>query len=190
MSQYLYRLSIRPIRYDDLKALEWDGEYTHFRRMYLRTYKRSLRGENILWGAEIVGTGVVGQLFVQLNSHRKELADGYERAYIFAVRVRPQYRAIGIGKQLFLTAETDLIKRGYSIGTLNVARDNHTARDFYQRMGYKVVGSEPGRWSYIDNRGRKKEIHEPSWRMEKLLGKTGFQSTNLILVENNKRSPN
>ncbi|MGD2155501.1 MAG: GNAT family N-acetyltransferase [Anaerolineales bacterium] len=177
MPKYYSQLYIRQIKYTDLRSLEWDGQYTHFRRMYKQTYKRALRGENILWCAELLGIGVMGQLFVQLISNRKEVADGYNRAYIFAVRVHPKYRGSGIGTQLFTYAEIDLVLRGYSIATLNVAMENHSAIRLYQRLGYKIVGIEPGRWSYIDHRGRKREIHEPSWRMEKFLDKNISTST-------------
>jgi hypothetical protein len=32
-----------------------------------------------------------------------------------------------------------------------------------------VVGSDPGYWSYIDDKGRRIDMHEPAWRMVKTL---------------------
>lgn len=121
----------------------------------------------MLWVAEIPPTGLVGQLFVQLESHRNELADGHTRAYIYSFRVRSSYRSTGIGTLLMQTAETDLRNRGYHRITLNVGRDNPAARRFYERFGYTIVGDEPGRWSYLDHKGHRRHVHEPSWRMEK-----------------------
>jgi ribosomal protein S18 acetylase RimI-like enzyme len=153
----------------DLPALEWDGQYTHFRRLYAQAVRRAEEGESVLWVAELPPIGLIGQLFVQLISHRTELANGRTRAYIYSFRVRPDYRGAGIGTLLMQTAETDLGKRGYRNVTLNVARDNPDARRLYERFGYTVVADEPGRWSYLDHNGHRRHVHEPSWRMEKEL---------------------
>jgi ribosomal protein S18 acetylase RimI-like enzyme len=112
---------------------------------------------------------LIGQLFVQLESHRIELADGRTRAYIFSFRVRSDYRGAGIGTLLMQSAETDLEKRGYHSITLNVGRDNPGARRLYERFGYTVVADEPGSWSYLDHNGHRRHVHEPAWRMEKEL---------------------
>ena len=104
-----------------------------------------------------------------MESHQTELANGRSRAYIYSFRVRPPYRGTGIGTLLLQTAETDLGKRGYHWITLNVGRDNPDARRLYERFGYIVAADEPGRWSYLDQNGHRRHVHEPSWRMEKEL---------------------
>jgi ribosomal protein S18 acetylase RimI-like enzyme len=65
--------------------------------------------------------------------------------------------------------EADLIERGFHILTLKVGRDNLDALRFYQRVGFQIVHGDPGRWSYIDHRGRRRFVNEPAWRMEKSL---------------------
>jgi len=64
-------------------------------------------------------------------------------------------------------AEKDLRHKGFRVVTLNVAKTNQAARRFYERLGYTVVGDDPGRWSYIDQYGERQDVHEPAWRMEK-----------------------
>jgi ribosomal protein S18 acetylase RimI-like enzyme len=160
---------IRQATRNDLPALEWDGQYTHFRRLYAQAIRRAEEGEAVLWLAELPTFGLIGQLFVQLESHRTELADGSNRAYIYSFRVRANFQGAGIGTLIMQTAETDLKNRGYRNITLNVARDNPGARRLYERFGYTVVADEPGRWSYLDHKGRRRHVHEPSWRMEKEL---------------------
>ena len=76
-------------------SLEWDGEYAHFRRVYQDAFNRSQRGLSVLWVAELPGSGVIGQVFIQLICDRPELADGTNRAYLYSFRVRPEYRSAG-----------------------------------------------------------------------------------------------
>jgi ribosomal protein S18 acetylase RimI-like enzyme len=152
---------------EDLAALEWDGEYAHFRRLYLDIYQSAERGEAILWVAELTGEDIIGQMFVQLSSARPELADGRTQAYIYGFRVRPAFRGKGIGTFMLEAAETDLVRRGFRKVVLNVNQDNVGARRLYERNGYQVVAEEEGRWSYLDQYGRRRQVNEPAWRMEK-----------------------
>lgn len=163
-------ISIRKANRDDLSNLEWDGEYTHFRRLYADTYSMVEQGKAVIWIAEADGDGLIGQCFVSLKGSRPELADGAVRAYVYGFRVRPLYRNQGIGTRIMVTIEQDLFSRGFRQVTLNVGKDNHDARRFYDRLGYNVIGSDPGRWSYIDDKGKRRDMHEPAWRMLKKLG--------------------
>ena len=65
------------------------------------------------------------------------------------------------------TIEEDLRKRGFHQVTLNVGQDNLEAQRFYDRLGYIIVGSDPGRWTYIDDKGKRRDVVEPAWRMIK-----------------------
>ncbi len=166
-------VGIRVATRSDLPALEWEGDLTHFRRLFADAYERTELGEAVIWIAELPGVGVVGQLFLSLRSGRTELSDGMDRGYIYGVRVRPVYRNRGIGTQLLLAAEIELIKRGFRYATLNVGRDNSKAQRLYERMGYRVVAPEDGRWSYEDDKGLRRDVYEPAWRMEKALNHKG-----------------
>ena len=169
MVDLITSVQIRMATRQDLPALEWNGEYTHFRRLYQEVYEGAVRGEALLWVADLDGTGVIGQLFVQLNSARKELADGDLRAYIYGFRIQPVYRGQGLGSHLLSVVEDDLVQRGFRIAVLNVSRDNIDAIQLYQREGYQIVAPEPGQWSYLDDQGVRRWVDEPAWRMEKHL---------------------
>jgi ribosomal protein S18 acetylase RimI-like enzyme len=158
---------IRLAEKDDLVGLEWNGEYTHFRRLYADTYMMVEQGKAVIWIAEIDGSGLIGQCFVSLKGNRPELADGIIRAYIYGFRVQAQFRNQGIGTRIMYTIEDDLRTRGFRQVTLNVGKDNHDARRFYDRMGYIVAGEDPGQWSYIDDKGKRRDMNEPAWRMVK-----------------------
>jgi ribosomal protein S18 acetylase RimI-like enzyme len=169
MSDLLDTITIRQAKEADLPSMEWNGEYAHFRRLYQEVFETSLRGEAILWVAELNGTGLVGQVFVQLESARKELADGSQRAYIYGFRIQSAYRGQGLGSYMLGVVEEDLFRRGFRIAVLNVGKDNQDARLLYERQGYRIVAAEPGQWSYLDEDGRRRWVDEPAWRMEKVL---------------------
>jgi len=160
---------IRKMIKSDLPALEWDGEYTRYRDVYLMEFERSQIGSSILWVAEKPGIGVIGQLFVQLNAERQELANGRTRAYMYAFRIRPPYRGSGLGTRMMAVMEDDLRRRKFSLVTLNVGKTNYSARRLYARLGYRVIAHEAGRWSYRDEKGILQHVEEPAWRMEKLI---------------------
>jgi ribosomal protein S18 acetylase RimI-like enzyme len=160
---------IRHVLQKDLRALEWGGQFTHFRRVYADAYQRSLTGLAVLWLAELQPYGIVGQVFIQLNCQRLELADGHERAYLYSFRIQPDFQSCGLGTRMVHVVEEDLQERGFKILTLNVAKDNPRAQALYERLGYIVVDQEPGVWSYTDHLGRRRRQVEPAWRMEKVL---------------------
>lgn len=163
----LDQIAVRPVTQADIPAMEWDGEYAHFRKVYADAYQRMQRGHSVLWVAELSGVGLIGQVFIQLICDRPELADGVIRAYLYSFRVRKEYRSLGVGSRIMEVVEGDLRQRGFEYVTLNVARDNPRAQQLYIRRGYHVVAPEPGIWSYPDEKGIWHHVEEPAWRMEK-----------------------
>jgi len=145
----------------DLPFLEWEGEYSHLRRVYADTFQRMNQGLALMWLAELPLLKVIGQVFVQL------ITDNAQEAYIHAVRVRPEYRRTGIGSGLMCTAERELRKRDFRHTCLHVTYENTEARSLYQRLGYRVVAEVSGQWSYYDQYNRLQHVSEPGWRMQK-----------------------
>jgi ribosomal protein S18 acetylase RimI-like enzyme len=164
---WLANVKIRPAIEADLPAMEWDGEYIHFRRLYRQIFDNVSKDSALIWIADLLDVGLIGQLFVQLLSARIELADGSGRAYVYGFRIKPVYRSSGLGRAMLEFVENDLHQRGYLYLTLNVGKDNPSAISFYQRLGYRIVADEPGLWSYIDHLGNRRDVHEPAWRMDK-----------------------
>lgn len=162
------KIRIRHASREDLPALEWEGEFKHFRHVFAEAYRLMELGEVVMWVAELPYVGLIGQLFVQLYGQNKSQSNHVSSAYIYGFRIRPIFRGNGIGSRLLKTAEADLMKRGCLRISLNVARDNESARRFYERFGYIVVAQEPGIWSYLDHERRRRYVNEPAWRMEKV----------------------
>ena len=56
----LDEILVRELKKKDLPALEWDGEYTHFRNVYRGVYQRTRLGTAAAWVAESPVDGIVG----------------------------------------------------------------------------------------------------------------------------------
>src|SRR3990172_1138051 len=148
----LEKISIRQVAQTDLPALEWEGAYIHFRRVYARAFQRARLGNALLWVVERDPGVLIAQLFVLLKSESDPpIADGHQRAFIHSFRVRPQYRRRGLGACLLKHTEQDLLDRGYRWAYLHVADDNPAASRFYERSGYRRVSTIEGDWSYEDH---------------------------------------
>jgi len=168
-THWVETVQIRHLCKTDLPDLEWDGEYSRYREVYLVEFERSQIGSSILWVADKPGVGIIGQVFIQLTAERKELADGCSRAYMYSLRIRPPYRNSGLGTRITQVFEDDLVRRKFCWITLNVGKTNYAARRLYGQLGYKVVGNEAGRWSYRDENSIVQKVEEPAWRMEKFI---------------------
>lgn len=164
---WMEKVIIRHLIFSDLPQLEWNGEYKHLRQVYLNAYRNRNKGKNVLWVADLPQTGVIGQVFIQLNSVRKDLADGFFSAYLYAFRIKPEFRHAGLGSRIFKVVELDLIKRNFREITLNVSKTNGPAIRLYERLGFEIVGSEPGEWSFRDHENKLQNVVEPAWKMVK-----------------------
>jgi len=160
---------IRPIREADLPALEWEGEYQHFRKLYAEHFEASRAGTTLIYVAETSAGVMVGQVFILLYSRNKEVADGLHRAYLFSFRIKPAYRNMGLGSYMLSYVENILLLRGYTSVRLNVAQDNTKARALYERRGYEVIGYSSGVWQFQDDQGVWQTMREPAWKMSKHL---------------------
>ena len=161
------QLRIRLVRETDLPALEWEGEYAHFRKIYQNSFYRQQQGKGLMWLVELPANNIIGQVFIQFITDQRSLADGKNRAYLYSFRIKPLYRNLGIGAKLLQTVILDLHSRGFHQVTLNVAKDNPRAIQFYKQHGFRVISEDPGDWSYPDHNGVWQDVHEPSWRMIK-----------------------
>ena len=162
------QIIIRQARKRDLPALEWEGEFSHFRHLFAEAYRLQELGDVIMWVIDLPEYGLIGQLFIQLYGPNQIQTSKTKYAYIYGFRIRPDYRGLGIGSQFLQSVELDLTRRGFKRISLNVARDNDASRRMYERAGYHVVAPEPGIWSYLDDKGHRKFVNEPAWRMQKI----------------------
>ncbi len=160
--------TIRPIEERDLPALEWDGMYLHFRRLFRQAYEDMRIGTRQLLMVEHKTTGeMIGQIFIQWTSSDPRYADGARRGYLYALRIKPAFRNLGLGTRILNAAENELRRRGMDTAAIGVEKNNPRARALYERRGYRIIADDPGRWSYLDHEGNIQEVLEPAWLMEK-----------------------
>jgi ribosomal protein S18 acetylase RimI-like enzyme len=165
---------IRPVEERDLPALEWDGAFLHFRQLFRQAFEDMRLGTRCLLMMErMPGGEMIGQVFIQWNSSDPRFADGRGRGYLYALRVKPEYRERGLGTRIMCAAEDVLRRRGMDTASIGVEKDNPRARVLYERRGYRVIGDDPGRWFFIDHEGKRREVVEPAWLMEKKLNENG-----------------
>lgn len=159
---------IRHLREEDLARLEWSEEHVRFRRMFRNAFEDMRAGTRSLW-VGVAGDLVVGRLFIQWNSADRRYADGVSRAYLYALRVHPQWQRKGVGTRLVAAAEAELCTRRITTATIAVGQTNAEAFRLYKRLGYSVFGDDPGIWYFLDDRGVLQREEEKSWLLQKRL---------------------
>ncbi len=162
------KVIIRPIRESEVPALEWDGAYTRYRKVFQQTYEDTVRGQRVMLVA-VQASQLVGQVFIQLSSTERRYADGYSRGYLYSLRVKSDWQAQGIGTRLVKAAETTLRARGFTTAVIAAGKDNPRARLLYERLGYHAFAEDPGVWYFQDVNGVQQSVSEPCWVMQKRL---------------------
>lgn len=111
------------------------GKYAYWREKDIRWYFRwlSKRDANGFFKAEINGEAIA---FVACDSNWHGLYENVGE--IHEIVVKEEYKGKGIGKKLMEVAEEYLKSKGHKIIELWVGEENHVARKFYEKLGYKA----------------------------------------------------
>jgi ribosomal protein S18 acetylase RimI-like enzyme len=157
------RVVIRACREDDLPSLEWYGLFTEHREIIRSTFESQQRGEAVMLVAE-AGGFPLGQVWINLA-----LKGAEGTGALWAVRVLPGLRNLGIGSRLVAAAEDLLREWGYARVELGVERDNPGARRFYERHGYRVVDTVQGEYAYATPEGVPAQMRIDEWILLKEL---------------------
>lgn len=159
-------ITIRKATVHDLPKLEWYGEYTHFRRVFQRTYNDQKQGQRLMLVADM-NQFPVGQLFILLNMRRSRT--GIRRAYFYSLRVMEHLRGMGLGTHLLTFGEQLMQQHGFGSVIISAAKDNEGARRLYERLGYAVYAEDSGQWTYENHLGQTIQMNEPCWMLHKKL---------------------
>lgn len=167
MEQGRFRVSLeialRPARRDDLPALEWWGWFSAQRGIIRSTFDAQERGDGIFLVADSGGFPI-GQAWVDLRLH-----SGRPAALLWAVRVIPGLRGLGIGRRLIEACEALVRERGIAAIEISAEKDDPSVRRLYERLGYRLVGEYRATQRYTDPAGRAAEMPLDQWVLEKRL---------------------
>ena len=126
---------IRNCRVEDLGALEWNGEYSHDRRIIHETFTRTLQREMAMLVADEAGE-LVGQAWIDFTSCAPA-------SYVWAFRVRAPWRGRGIASHLLAAAEHTSALHGFATVEVDVELANELALAFYEHRGYARIAWDP-----------------------------------------------
>lgn len=135
-------IEIRPVTRRDLPTLEWHGLFWAHRALIAEAFARQQRGEVLMLMADHRGEAA-GQVWLDFVRRRKDRI-----AVLWALRVHPLLRGLGLGRELVHTAEECARERGFDRVELEVEPNNVRARRLYQRLGYEPGGTTTARMSW------------------------------------------
>lgn len=166
---WLDTVIIRFLRESDLPALEWDGEFKRYRRVYREVYRNEQKGISIPLVAETAADGMVGQVFI--TQREPNPFYGINRPYFFlsSFRIKPPFRCHGLGSLLLEECEKQVRLHHLRDIYLNCAKDNNRARWFYLDHGFRVIRPDDGEWSYVNDEGFVVTETQRSYLMRKTL---------------------
>ncbi|CAO3422294.1 N-acetyltransferase family protein [Azospirillum endophyticum] len=156
-------VTIRPATQADLPTLEWYGLHTPHREIIASAFRLQERGDGSMLLADVNGYPV-GQICIDFLRKRPS-----GRATLWALRVFPPFRGLGIGVRLVRAAEREVVRRAVPFAELGVDRDNAGVLPFYERLGYEHCGRERGQFLYHTPEGRLVRVAIDQWLLHKRL---------------------
>lgn len=161
----IVRIRIRSATLEDLPALEWWGWHSEHRDIIHRVYEEMLRGESLILVAE-AGGFPIGQAWIDFEKRAADRA-----GLLWAVRIIPGFRNLGIGTRLMRIAERIMLERGLPVSELAVEKDNPDAKRLYERVGYRVFTEERDQQLFHEGDGTSGVIETDQWILRKDLRK-------------------
>jgi ribosomal protein S18 acetylase RimI-like enzyme len=137
--------------------------FTPYRELLRGAYERQLAGEVEMLVGEI-GDFPIAQLWIDLVKRCDERV-----GVIWALRVVPFLRRLGVGALLLSEAEAWLCEQGFVQAELGVEKDNARARRLYERLGYRHVGDVREEYSYTQQDGSRVDATADQWLLRKRL---------------------
>lgn len=156
---------IRTAARADLDALEWFGQFTHHREIIDEAFARQERGENLMLVADLNGFPAA-QTWVDLAARGDESV-----GVLWAVRVFPILRGLGLGARMIAAAEGALADRGFRFAEIGVEKDNPRARRLYERLGYRFHRELQEWYEHAGPDGVRVRVPVDQWMLRKDLSR-------------------
>jgi ribosomal protein S18 acetylase RimI-like enzyme len=127
-------VAVRLCEERDLEELEWFGAFRDHRHAIQLAYQRQLKGENWMLVADVRGFPI-GQLWIDLTAKTQV-------ATLWAFRVMPPFKGLGIGSMLLACAEQLAQRSEVPCMDVGVEPGNVGAQRLYERSGFQQIGTE------------------------------------------------
>ena len=172
---WLDSVTIRLMKETDLPELEWDGEYSRYRKVYREVYHNFRRGITMPFVAETAEDGLIGQVFLTFKDPNPSYMPRSRYCFISSFRVKPQFRDKGLGSRLVDVCFREARNHHLRDIFLNCSSDNNRARWFYEKHGFRVIRLDDGNWSYVNAEGFVVTEHQSAYVMKKTLPRFFFR---------------
>ena len=130
----------RDLRPEEVDGLTWCGPPSHLRNVAVEVARVA---EGDVFYLAVCGPNDVP---VAVGGADLTRSEGTGRLYQFAVL--PALQSCGLGTLLIGALEDRVRERGLRRMDIGVGEDNARAKALYERLGYRVFGSEVDRWTY------------------------------------------
>ena len=150
---WLDQVNIRLLREEDLPALEWDGEYTRYRKIYQEVYRNLARGISFPYVAETAEDGIIGQVFLTRKDPNPAYAGRMRYFFLSSFRIKEPFRDRGLGNRLMEICFRQTREQRLRDIFLNCASDNVRARKKKKKHGFRIVRFDEGNWTYVNHEG-------------------------------------
>ena len=172
---WLDHVTIRLIKEADLPALEWDGEYTRYRKVYQEVWRNSQRGISLPYVAETPEDGIIGQVFLTRKDPNPSYSPRSRYFFLSSFRIKPVFRDRGLGDRMIRLCFQEARNHRLRDIFLNCSSDNDRARRFYEKHGFRIVRLDEGKWSYINPEGLVVTERQSAYLMRKTLPRFFFK---------------
>ncbi len=98
-------------------------------------YQNISSGNAVFWTLDHNGE-LIGELYVFLDLDDNDFANGINRAYLCAFRVKSEHRGKGLGGRLMERALEELKESGFRSATIGVEIDEPQNIKMYHRIGF------------------------------------------------------
>ena len=151
--EWLAGVTIRLLKEEDLPELEWNGEYTRYRKVYREVYRNLQNGISLPYVAETESDGIIGQVFLTRKEPNPSYSPRSKYFFLSSFRIKPQFRGKGLGSRLMQICFRDVRSHKLRDIFLNCASDNNRARRFYEKHGFRIIRLDEGNWTFINDEG-------------------------------------
>lgn len=173
--EWLDHVTIRLMKEADLPALEWDGEYTRYRKVYQEVWRNSQRGISLPYVAETPEDGIIGQVFLTRKDPNPSYSPRSRYFFISSFRIKPEFRDRGLGDRMIRICFQEVRNHRLRDIFLNCSADNDRARRFYEKHGFRIVRLDKGKWSYVNHEGLVVSEKQSAYLMRKTLPRFFFK---------------